>query len=79
MKVFIRAALSLGLILAVSMLLGACSGNSGNDAGQDGDGSNGGDEGPIPCINIGECPVHNLCLEEFCRMGTICNGANSYF
>jgi hypothetical protein len=72
MKVFNRAVLMLGLLLAVSLLLGACSGSSGNDAGLDGDGYNGGDEGPIACLEIGECPIHNLCLEGFCRMGTIC-------
>ncbi len=55
---------------------GCSGGNNDKDAGPDAcDGCDGGDDGPIACTSIGQCPVHNLCLGGLCQIGTICTGA----
>ncbi len=72
MKRRYRATTILGLMLALSLPLLGCNGNGGTTDAGDGDADAGGDEGPIACDGIGDCPSHHLCINGFCTLGHIC-------
>jgi len=71
MKRFLRQFL---VLLAAAALAGCSGGDSGGDAGPDGDGDDGGGDQAVSCASVNDCPSHHLCLEGFCRPGTVCLG-----